>query len=404
MDPGQLKLRILDCGLKIVISMRILHLSDLFSTRNPKSEIAKAEDAMIKIHSCIVICLALFLIACSPAGRKTGAYKIALVPSRTGQNGIFIMNSDSTGGKLLTSDATAQIRPSSWCPDEKKIAFFTNRREEMKMMDKYRMPLHFPLYSMNTGGGDQKRLLDFPVSGFEWSPDGHRLLYVSAYEDPGSSDEDVMQGRRTPLSAVYLLDLQSGERRRVTGFGQNCFGAWSPDGSSLALSFGTGRGSDIYTAGLDGKHTRRITESEAVNIRPAWSPDGKRIAYISIASAAEGGTAGAYVINADGTGGRRVGDANAFEVAWSKDGKSLLLLSAEGISLAHLDDNRTLRLTSGLIQPRDAVFAPDGEDVLFRSNHEGQWYLYAVNVNNKRIRRITDNLTASQFCVSPLLH
>ena len=358
---------------------------------------------MTKAHSYISVpFLAVFLITCSPASRRTGEYKIALVPSRTGQSGIFVMNSDTTGGKLLNPNTTAQLRASSWSPDGGRIAFFAQFPEDSELLKQYKIPAHFPLHVINASGGSQKRLLDFPASGFEWAPDSRQLLYISAYEDPTQNDSDVQRGRRTPQSAVYLLNLQTGQQRRVTGFGQCCFGSWSPDGSYLALAFGDQRTSDIYIASLDGKRTRRITDSQAINIKPVWSPDGKRIAFISIAPESEGGTASAYTIDADGKSQKRIGDLNAYEVSWSPSGKSLLLWSAEGLFLVFPDENKTVRLTGGVVQPRDAVLTPDGRGVMFRSNHEGEWYLYAVDLNGGNLRKISGRLTASTFCLSPL--
>jgi Tol biopolymer transport system component len=79
---------------------------------------------------------------------------------------------------------------------------------------------------MDAGGGNQRRLLDFPVSSFEWSPDSHQLLFVSAYEDPAHDDPDIVKALKAPMSAVYLLDIETGAQKRVTGFGQNCSGSW----------------------------------------------------------------------------------------------------------------------------------------------------------------------------------
>ena len=359
---------------------------------------------VIKVRLLIVLsCVAFLLLACSTPSRKTGDYKIALVPARAGQHGIFVVNSDTTGGKLLTPDATAQLRASSWSPDGTTIAFFSARSEDSEMLKKYRMPFHFPLYVMDSAGGDQKRLLDFPVSSFEWSPDSSQILYVSAYEDPAGNDRAVLSGKKEPMSAVYLLSLQTGARRRVTGFGQNSYGSWSPDGTYLALTFGDDQNTGLYAASLDGKHTRRLDDSQGVKIKPVWSPDGKQIAYIGIAPRAEGGTSAAYVIDAGGANKRRIGNLNAYEVSWSRDGRALLIQSPEGLSLVYVADNRAVSLTRGMIQqPRDALFTPDGQEVMFRSNHEGDWHLYAVDLNGAKLRRITGNLSASMFCLSPL--
>jgi len=337
-------------------------------------------------------CFAVLLLSSSACSRKSGEYKIALVPDRAGQHGIFVMNSDSTGGKILTAEPSAQLRTSSWSPDGHKIAFFAALPQDSGILNKYRMLSHFPLYLINAAGGTPKRIFDFPVSDFRFSPDGSKLLYVSAYEDPAREKR-----------AVYILDFQTGKKRRVTDFGQNCYGSWSPDGSRLALSFGTAQASDLYIADLTAGNTRRIEDSGAINIKPAWSPDGKHLAFISIAAQPDGSMiAGAFSIDANGTSRKRIAEGvTAFEVSWSPDGKYLLLESAEGVTLASAEGSKTVSLAQGSVQPRDAVFAPDGREMIFRSGHEGVWNLYAVDLNGSNIRRITGNLSPATFCVSP---
>jgi Tol biopolymer transport system component len=357
---------------------------------------------MVKTFACGTLSLLMLLAACFPASHKSREYKIALVPSRAGQHGIFVMNSDTTGGKLLTPDPAAQVRASSWSPDRKTIAFFGARREDSDILNKYRMPQHFLIYLMDAGGGSQKRLFDFPVSEFEWSPDSRKLMYVSSYEDPAHDDADVRIGKKIPMSAVYYWDFQAGHSRRLTDFGPHCYGSWSPDGASVVLAFGDQQSNDLYAASLDGRHTWRITKSGAIKMSPVWSPDSKRIAYIAIATAEEGGAAGAYIIDANGANNRRIGDVNAYEVSWSPDGKSLLLQSAEGITLEYPDENRAVRLSIGAIQPKNAVFTPDGQEVMFRSNHEGEWYLYAVDLKGSNLRRVSGSLSVSMFCLSSL--
>jgi TolB protein len=357
-----------------------------------------------KLYLRIAPCLMIAWAACSPPSGRMGNYRIALVPARSGQHGIFVMNSDTTGGKLLTPDPSAQLRASSWSPDGKRIAFFCARRADSDILTKYRTPFHYPLYVMDATGGNQKRLLDFPVSSFEWSPDSQQLLFVSAYEDPDHDDPAVLRGIKAPMSAIYVLSLPTGEQKRLTSFGQNCSGTWSPDGSSVALSFGNEQKSDIYTARLDGKQTRRLTESQAINLRPVWSPNGKAIAYVSVAPpGAEDVDAGVYVIDAAGAGKRRVSDMIAFEASWSPDGMWLLLQSAAGLALTDADGKKTMNLIPGIGRPLDAVFTPDGQKVIFRSNHEGDWYLFTVDLTGGNLKRTTGKLSASTFCLSPLL-
>ena len=342
-------------------------------------------------------------MACSASQEGPGNYKIALVPSRGGQHGIFVMNSDTTGGKLLTSDVSAQLRPNSWSPDGKTIAFLTVRRQEFELMSQYAIPNHSILYTMNSAGGDQKRLLDCPVSDFGWSPDSRQIFFVSAYENPERNDPGVLRGTKTPAAAIYVFDLETRQQRRVTGFGQGCSASWAPDGSRIAASFASGESSGIYVVTPDGRHGSRLTDSATLDMRPVWAPDGKRIAYMAAATTAENSAeAGVFVIGADGTGRKRVSDRIAYQAAWSGDGKTLLIQSTAGLELIDAEGRQIARLTPGIDRPLDAVFTPDGQGVMFRSNHETDWHIYFVDLNGANLRRLTGQLTASQFCLSPL--
>ena len=344
----------------------------------------------------------LFMVAVS-CSSGTRDYKIALVPSGSGQHGIFVMNSDTTGGRLLTPDANAQLRSSSWSPDGSKIVFLSYRSQDSEIMNKYRIPSHFPLYIMDAGGNNQKRLLDFPVSAFSWSPDSRKLLFVSAFEDPAKDDYDVQHGTRAPMSAVYVLDLASGTHRRITAFGQICSASWSPEGGLIAISLGNYDTADIYVVSLDGKVARHATQAETMDIQPSWSPDGKTIAYVAVSPPnADAQGTGVYIIQNDGSGNAHISDIVAYDATWSPDGKNILLLSIDGIYLLALDGSKPVRLSNLSDRPLDAVFTPDGEKVMFRSNLEGDWGLYTIDLQGKNRTRISGQLKPSYFCLSPL--
>ena len=358
---------------------------------------------MTRVFARIIPFILIAWTACSSPSNKAGDYKIAVTPSARGQNGIFAMKADTTGGKLLTPDPGAQLEAVSWSPDGKTIVFFSARSQDTDILSKYPMPLHHPLYEIDAAGGSQKRLLDFPVSSFAWSPNSRELLFVSAYEDPEHGDEAVIRGTKVPLSAIYILNLRTGKQRRLTSFGRNCSGSWSPDGRQLALSFGTDQSSDIYVVSLDGKHMNRLTDSSAINVKPSWSPDGKQIAYVSTApSAVENATAGVFIVDATGANNRRISDMTAFSASWSPDGKKLLLQTARGLILTDIQGSKTTNPAPGIGRPLDALFSPDGREIIFRSNHEGEWRLYAVSLAGTGLRKITGKLSASTFCLSPL--
>jgi TolB protein len=92
--------------------------------------------------------------------------------------------------------------------------------------------------------------------------------------------------------------------------------AWSPDGKWIAYEQSAhGRGYRIAVMPADGSKTRFVTQggAERVNdVRPAWSPDGKWIASSSDRSGGDG----IYIVPAEGGQPRRIDTAGGFDPAW----------------------------------------------------------------------------------------
>jgi Tol biopolymer transport system component len=349
----------------------------------------------------------LFLCAgCSrPPGGSEG-YKIAFVPSTPGQYGIFSMNSDTTGSKILVADKMAQVRFASWSPDGKRIAFYTIRAQDEDILKKYRMINEYLLYVMDSTGENQKRLLDFPVMDFGWAPDSRRLYFISAYESPDRNSPEVLNGTSLPLAFVYVLDMQTGVRIRLPGSGRNCSASWSPDGTRLAVGFGNGENCGIYLISPDGGQSDRLTDGSTIDFRPAWSPDGKTLAYVAYPKTdADAGNSGVFVIAADGTGKRRVDEETVSYVMWSKDGSLLLLQSADTARLIDPNGRKQVLLSAGAGLRRivNSIFTPDGKRVMFCSNDSGAWNIYSIGLDGRNRKTITGRTNSSNFCLSPLL-
>ena len=145
----------------------------------------------------------LLCMACGQPPGGSGGFRIAYVPSISGQSGIFVMNSDTTGSRLLVSDKNAQLRFASWSPDGKKIAFFTVRAQDADILKKYLMPYKYLLYVMDSSGNNVKRLLDFPIFDFAWAPNGRQLFVISAHESPDRDSPEVI-GRNQESLCFHL--------------------------------------------------------------------------------------------------------------------------------------------------------------------------------------------------------
>ncbi len=356
---------------------------------------------------CVAFCyLLLFCAGCSQSPGGSEGFKIAFVPSTPGQYGIFSMNSDTTGSKILTADKMAQLRFASWSPDGKKIAFYTVRSQDEDILKKYRMINEYLLYVMDATGENQKRLLDFPVMDFGWAPDSRHLFFISAYESPDRSAPEVMNGTKNALAFVYVLDLQTGTMARLPGSGRNCSASWSPDGTRLAVGFGIGENCGIYLMSPDGGRSEPLTDGATIDFRPAWSPDGKTIAYIAYPKTeADAKDSGVFVIAADGAGKRRVDEETVSYVMWSLDGSMLLLQSADTARLIDPNGRKQILLSpaAGLRRIVNAIFTPDDKRVMFCSNDSGAWNIYSIGLDGQNRRTITGRTNSSNFCLSPLL-
>jgi Tol biopolymer transport system component len=356
------------------------------------------------------ICIAFFSLllfaGCSQPPGGADGFKLAFIPSMPGQYGVFSMNSDTTGSKMLIPDKRAQVRFASWSPDGKRIAFYSLRGQDEDILKKYRMVNEYLLYVMDSTGENPKRLLDFPVIDFGWAPDSRRLFIISAYESPDRNLPEVLNGTMHPETYVYVLDTQTGGINRLPGSGRNCSASWSPDGTHLAVGFGIGDSCGIFLISPDGARSERLTDGSTIDFRPAWSPDGSAIAYIAHTKAdSDVNNAGVFVIAADGTGKRRVDDETVSYVLWSLDGKMLLLQSFNAARLLdpHGQKQVLLSAAAGLQHIENAIFTPDGKKVLFCSKDIGGWKIYSIGLDGQKRKTITIKTNSSNFCLSPLL-
>jgi Tol biopolymer transport system component len=165
--------------------------------------------------------------------------------------------------------------------------------------------IYFGRYLISTDGSGARKLPHFPLNAV-WSPDGRQIAFVNnvstGLPGPGAagSKDD---------SEIYVMNADgSGTRRLTHNVGYDGEPAWSPDGRKIA--FQSKRGfvvgqrmgiGEIYVMNADGSGKRNLTRNPAQDGRPSWSPDGRRIAFVSNR---DGRRLEAHVMNADGSGQR----------------------------------------------------------------------------------------------------
>ena len=145
----------------------------------------------------------------------------------------------------------------------------------------------------------------------------------------------------------------------------------------------------------DGSNQRRLTSNDARDRDPAWSPDGRRIAF----SSERDGNSEIYVMNADGSGLTRITNNSDYDgvPAWSPDGRRIAFASRRDgnseIYAMNADGSNQTRLTNRSASDWYPSWSPDGRRIAFSSQAGGSdsREIYAVNVDGSGVTRITNN-------------
>jgi Tol biopolymer transport system component len=271
----------------------------------------------------------------------------------------------------------------AWSPDGEKIAFVSGYLLNYAPTQ----PISSAIYVMGSDGSDPALLGDFPqeyVQNLDWLPDHVDLPLGASTTDQKQAEKAISEKPVHPTEHCKPVEESSGEI------------AFQANG-------------DIWTMNGDGSDPTRLAHSHSIEPAPAWSPDGKKIAFVK--EVEEEVAVGSLP---DETETRPVNkvvvmDANgcdqielpvpkgkyASEPSWSADGEKIAFwYPAEdgGLYVTNADGTGTPKklATPGLF-PARPEWSPDGTQIAFQSND----HIYIMDVspegNTSRPQQLTDD-------------
>ena len=368
-------------ALQAQITQRPLQLSDLFRMRDVADPQLSPDGAWV-------------------------VYTVTRADSATDKHDadVWMARTDGTQNLRVTTAPASEVKP-RFSPDGKYLSFVSSRGEEDGS--------DAQLWLLNRAGGEAEKVtkLKGSVSDYVWSPDGQRLALIIRDADPDSLTTAQKANKKTVPPIVldrfqfkqdidgylnkqrqhlYVFDVASRKLVNLTpGAFDEYLPAWSPNGQQLVFSSKHGPDPDrhdnfdLYLIDAKAGATARpllttvMPESApGYGSRPAWSPDGRRIAFV------QGGPREQLVyalhqlmvVEVDGgavralTAGR---DRNTTKPQWAPDGKSLyfLLEDDRATSLAKVPAaGGTLEMIlGGAREVHDFALARNGQLVVLSS-------------------------------------
>jgi len=204
--------------------------------------------------------------------------------------------------------------------------------------------------------------------------------------------------------------MMIGPAKRITHDSAFCMKknlCWTPGGEKIVFAREVGIEYCIYSINPDGTGLKQISEStpdKSPKYEPDCSPDGTRIVYLFYTYAGTDGFLNIQTMDMDGKNVKRIVPTPPqfnMHPAWSPDGKTIAFVSTRAgnpeIHLCDPDGNNVRRITNDPAMDEHPTWSPDSKQIAFNSNRDGNWEIYSMDADGKHVRRLTNHPSSDTY-------
>lgn len=292
--------------------------------------------------------------------------EIAYIAWNNNNTELFTM--PPSGGLNLTATHNNETFP-VWSPDGRHLAFISTQNGNQQL-------------GLMQADGSNKRILaettrakDVPPA---WAFDSQMIAFVCILDQRTTiclasvtgNWMQIMPGNWTSLGSIH----------------------WAPADPTILFHAMNGTSRDIYTYTTYTNSIRNLTDQKSQDYAPAWSPDGRKIAFVSNRN----DQTGIYTMNIDGTNPTLLVATNIQDrVYWSPNGQQIAFSQSLGenrLCVLTIKQN-TLSCTNK--DGSHPAWSPDGQFLVYESRRNNRSYLYLTDKECSYAQRLTKNRSGS---------
>lgn len=306
---------------------------------------------------------------------------IAFASNREGSIDVWVMDANGGIPKRVTTNSGSEY-PLRW-KDNSTIMFKASIMPTAKSII---FAGSYPqVYTVGMDGGRPKLFSDITMDALDINTSGD-VLYI----DRKGYEDEWRKHHRSPITRDVWLKSGDSFRKLTTFDGEDRDPVWSADGKSFYYLSEQSGTLNIYHRTLDGKETQ-ITNHEKNPVRFLSAATDGTLCYGydgEIYTVRKGGQPQktAIRIAADTEGKeliRQIRNSGAYNIKLSPNGKEIGFVMHGDVYVTSIEYRTTKQITNTPEQERYIDFSPDGRTIIYDSERNGVWQIYATTMKNK---------------------